>query len=139
FEGINSVLDMGTGAGLPGIPLKILYPEAHFVLADSLNKRIQFLQNVVDRLQLKSIECIHGRAEELGKQSKYRESFDMVVSRAVANLAVLSEYCLPFVKQNGVFICLKGPRYKEELEEGKAAILKLGGKLEGVKIIQLPF
>src|SRR5699024_6588378 len=111
FEGINSVLDMGTGAGLPGIPLKILYPEAHFVLADSLNKRIQFLQNVVDRLQLKSIECIHGRAEELGKQSKYRESFDMVVSRAVANLAVLSEYCLPFVKQNGVFICLKGPRY----------------------------
>lgn len=139
FKGINSVMDMGTGAGLPGIPLKILYPETSFVLTDSLNKRIQFLQNVVERLQLKNIECIHGRAEELGRQPKCRESFDVVVSRAVANLAVLAEYCLPFVKVGGVFLCLKGPKYKEELEESAVAISKVGGQVESIQSISLPF
>lgn len=139
FKGVNSVLDMGTGAGFPGMVLKILYPQIPFVLVDSLNKRIEFLKDVVESLRLEKIECIHGRAEELGQNPHYRESFNIVVSRAVANLAILSEYCLPFVNGNGSFLCLKGPRYKEELKESQGAITKLGGKLEEVEKIELPF
>lgn len=139
FSKVNRIMDMGTGAGIPGIPMKILYPEIPFVLVDSLNKRIQFLKDVVERLKLKSIDCIHGRAEELGQDKRYRETFDVVISRAVAHLAVLSEYCIPFLKPNGVFLCLKGPKYKEEIEEGRRAILKLGARLEGVESLQLPF
>lgn len=139
FSEVKSVMDMGTGAGIPGIPMKILYPEISFVLADSLNKKIAFLKDVVDKLKLEKIECIHGRAEELGQDISFRESFDVVVSRAVANLAVLSEYCIPFLKLNGIFLCLKGPKYKEEIKEGKGAILKLGGSLEAVESVKLPF
>jgi 16S rRNA (guanine527-N7)-methyltransferase len=139
FSEVKSVMDMGTGAGIPGIPMKILYPEVSFVLADSLNKRIGFLKDVVDKLKLEKIDCIHGRAEELGQDIRFRESFDVVISRAVANLAVLSEYCIPFLKLNGTFLCLKGPKYKEEIQKGKGAILKLGGSLEGVESIKLPF
>lgn len=139
FSKAERVMDLGTGAGIPGIPLKILYPETSFVLVDSLNKKVQFLKDVVKMLKLNKIDCIHGRAEELGQDQKYRESFDVVISRAVAHLAVLSEYCIPFLKINGTFLCLKGPKYKEEIEEGEAAILKLGGRLKGIETIQLPF
>jgi len=139
FENTERVLDMGTGAGFPGIPLKILYSEAKFVLVDSLNKRIQFLKNVVEKLNLKNIHCIHGRAEQLGQEKDYRETFNVVVSRAVAPLAILSEYCIPFLKTDGVFLCLKGPKYKEEIQRSMGAIKKLGGKLEEVKPIKLPF
>ncbi|WP_213818623.1 16S rRNA (guanine(527)-N(7))-methyltransferase RsmG [Garciella nitratireducens] len=139
FKKVNSVLDIGTGAGFPGMVLKILYPEVPFILVDSLNKRIRFLKDVVEKLHLKNIECIHARAEELGQNLQYRESFDVVVSRAVAPLVVLSEYGLPFIKVNGMFLCLKGPKYKEELRESKGAISKLGGKLENIEKIELPF
>lgn len=137
--GVQRVLDMGTGAGFPGIPLKILYPEIEFILVDSLQKRIHFLKETVQVLGLEGILCIHARAEELGQNPEYREGLDMVVSRAVAQVSVLSEYCLPLVKMGGSFLCLKGPRYGEELEEGKAAITKLGGKLHGVESVVLPF
>lgn len=139
FKRVDSILDIGTGAGLPGMVLKILYPQISFVLVDSLNKRIEFLKDVVESLHLEKIKCIHGRAEKLGQDPFYRESFDIVVSRAVANLAVLSEYCLPFVNVNRCFLCLKGPKYKEELKESQGAITKLGGKLEKIEKIKVPF
>ena len=101
------ILDLGTGAGFPGIPLKIAFPNIRIVLADSLNKRILFLKDVVDNLCLNDVECVHGRAEDLARNSSYRESFDLCVSRAVANLSTLSEYCIPFVKKGGQFISYK--------------------------------
>ena len=101
------ILDLGTGAGFPGIPLKITFPEIDIVLADSLNKRVKFLNEVVETLQLKQVETVHGRAEELAKNKKYREQFDLCTSRAVANLSSLSEYCIPFVKEGGRFISYK--------------------------------
>ena len=138
FHNNDRVLDMGTGAGFPGIPLKILYPRTSFVLVDSLNKRIGFLKKLVGELGLENIECIHGRAEDLGQNTDLREGFDLVVSRAVAHLAILSEYCIPFVKKGGTFLCLKGPRYKEEIDEGRPAISKLGGSLKEVIPVNLP-
>ena len=122
------LLDMGTGAGFPGIPLKIVYPDMNIVLMDSLNKRIKFLNEVINKLNLQNIKAIHGRAEELGRNSEYREAFDICVSRAVAKLASLSEFCLPFVKKNGYFIPYKSGKIKEELEESKYAIQLLGGE-----------
>lgn len=132
------ILDLGTGAGFPGIPLKIVYPDTTFVLLDSLNKRIRFLQEVIETLGLKKIEAIHGRAEELAKRSDYREQFDYCVSRAVANLAVLSEYCIPFVKVGGSFIPYKSGKIEEELKNAGKAIHVLGGAVEGQKEFSLP-
>lgn len=132
------ILDMGTGAGFPGIPLKIAFPNLEIVLLDSLNKRIKFLQEVIDNLGLKKIEAYHGRAEEFAKKEKFREQFDYVVSRAVANLATLSEYCIPYVKMNGKFIPYKSGEITEELEQSKKAIQILGGKLLEVKEFLLP-
>lgn len=133
-----SVLDLGTGAGFPGIPLKIVFPHLHIVLMDSLNKRVKFLQSVIDKLGLCDIHAIHGRAEEAARNAAYRESFDLCVSRAVANLATLSEYCMPFVKLEGKFISYKSADIEEEVNDAKKAIAVLGGKLITVKNVTLP-
>ena len=132
------VLDLGTGAGFPGIPLKIAYPNLQVTLLDSLNKRIKFLQEVIEELSLEGIDAIHGRAEDYAKQSGYREQFDICVSRAVANLATLSEYCLPYVKQGGCFISYKSGAVQEELEQSKKAIKELGGRVKEVIPFVLP-
>ena len=127
-----SVMDMGTGAGFPGIPLKIAFPNLRMTLADSLNKRILFLQEVIEELGLKDIEALHARAEELGKNKEYREKFDLVVSRAVANLSSLEEYCVPFVKIGGNFISYKSGEIEEEVANAKNATFLLGGKMKEV-------
>ena len=134
----GSLIDVGTGAGFPGIPLKIMYPDLNVILLDSLNKRIQFLNEVIQDLGLKNVEAIHGRAEDYAKQKIYREQFDLCVSRAVANLSSLAEYCIPFVKIGGCFISYKSGKIQEELESAKKAINLFGGKLEQVKEFELP-
>lgn len=137
FEG-KRFIDVGTGAGFPGIPIKILCPELDVVLADSLKKRLLFLDEVIAELGLKKIETVHGRAEDLGKNPLYRESFDFCVSRAVANLSTLSEYCLPFLKVGGMFIPYKSGEIKEELQQSSKAITILGGKLMKETAFSLP-
>jgi 16S rRNA (guanine527-N7)-methyltransferase len=127
-----TILDLGTGAGFPGIPIKIAFPECKIVLLDSLQKRVRFLQQVIDELQLNEISAIHGRAEELGRNGSYRENFDLVVSRAVANLSSLSEYCLPFVKVGGTFVSYKSAEIEEEVTGASYAIKQLGGQLRDV-------
>ena len=126
FSSAQSLIDVGTGAGFPGIPLKILYPQLQVVLLDSLRKRVDFLQGIVDNLKLCSVEAVHGRAEEIGRDARFRESFDVCVSRAVANLSTLSEYCTPFLKTGGVFISYKSGTADEEAEKAAGAIKKLG-------------
>lgn len=134
------VIDVGTGAGFPGIPLKIAFPDIDITLYDSLNKRINFLNEVIDTIGLDKNTCValHGRAEEGGRNKDMREKYDLVVSRAVANMAVLSEYCIPFVRQGGYFIPYKTGKVDEELESAKKAISILGGKIENTKKIVLP-
>lgn len=129
---MNKVIDVGTGAGFPGIPMSIMKPNINMTLLDSLNKRLNFLNEVKDELDLRYISTLHGRAEDYGKDKGYREQFDAAVSRAVANLAVLSEYCLPFVRLNGYFVALKGPSVDDEINDGRNAIKRLGGKIEDI-------
>ncbi|MEG2094254.1 MAG: 16S rRNA (guanine(527)-N(7))-methyltransferase RsmG [Lachnospiraceae bacterium] len=131
------ILDLGTGAGFPGIPLKIAFPELEIVLMDSLNKRVNFLNEVIESLKLTKITAVHGRAEEMAHKSEYREKFDLCVSRAVANLASLSEYCLPFVKINGTFISYKSGKIEEELSQAKNAIFIVGGETAELKKFHL--
>lgn len=134
----SKIIDVGTGAGFPGVPLSIMNPTLKITLADSLNKRLIFLQEVVNQLGLKNIEIIHARAEELGKNKKYRENFDVATSRAVANLSTLSEYLIPLVKVGGKIISMKAGGAQEEIEAAKKAIKILGGKIEGIEEFKLP-
>lgn len=132
------VIDVGTGAGFPGIPLKIFQPGLRLTLLDSLNKRVKFLRAVAEELGLENVTCIHGRAEEAARDKSLREGFDLAVSRAVARLPILAEYCLPFVKAGGAFIAWKGLQYREEAEEAEKAVSLLGGRGIEVREVRLP-
>ena len=124
----GNIIDVGTGAGFPGIPLKIAYPNLKITLLDSLNKRINFLEELVCQLNLKDVTCVHGRAEELGQNKDYRESYDLCISRAVAHLSVLAEYTLPFIKVGGTLVSMKGVNVEDELNDSLKAIDTLGVK-----------
>ena len=134
----KSIVDVGTGAGFPGIPLAIMNDSLKITLVDSLNKRINFLNEVCSKIKLKNTKAIHSRAEEFGQDNNYRESYDIAISRAVSNLTVLAEYLLPLVKVGGKIICMKGPDIEEELKQAKSAIDILGGKFERCDNFCLP-
>ncbi|MFS1510948.1 16S rRNA (guanine(527)-N(7))-methyltransferase RsmG [Chengkuizengella sp. SCS-71B] len=135
---INTLADIGSGAGFPSIPLKIMFPHLKISIIDSLNKRIGFLNHLTSELQLNDVKCIHGRAEELGRNQNLRDHFDLVTARAVAKLNVLNEYCLPFVKEGGSFVAMKGPNTSVEINEANNSLKQLKGSLQKVVNFQLP-
>lgn len=135
---ITTLADIGSGAGFPGIPLKICFPHLKLTIIDSLNKRIHFLQHVVDQLGLQDVTLIHGRAEDLARKVELRDSFDLATARAVARLAVLNEFCLPFVKQGGMFAAMKGSNPEEEVKEAKRSLSELKGQLRATPHFSLP-
>ena len=138
MSNVSAMIDVGTGAGFPGIPIKIVYPHINAILLDSLNKRLKFLNTVIEELGLESVQTLHGRAEDYARKTEYRESFDLCVSRAVANLSTLSEYCLPFVKKDGTFISYKGGDSDQEVKQAERAVALLGGKVETIHKFTLP-
>ncbi len=131
FRSAGTVIDVGTGGGFPGVPLAIAFPEKRFTLIDSLNKRIKIVNELCEKLGIANVTAIHGRAEELARKKELRETFDLCVSRAVANMSTLAEYCLPFVKTGGSFIAYKGPDCDDEVRQAQRAIELLGGRLTG--------
>lgn len=137
FKNANTIIDVGTGAGFPGLPIAIMREDANVTLLDALNKRISFLNIVIAELGLKNIRTIHSRAEEGSREDEHRETYDIATSRAVANMSMLSEFCMPYVKIGGYFIPLKGPSIDEEMEKGKNAIKILGGEIQQVKEVKV--
>lgn len=138
FTKVTTVCDVGAGAGFPSLPIKICYPHLHITIVDSLNKRIQFLNHLSDEIGLDHVEFVHARAEEFGQNPQYREKFELVTARAVARLSVLSELCLPLVKEGGQFLALKAASGDDELKDAKKAITVLGGKLVHHVAFELP-
>ncbi|AOZ92860.1 16S rRNA (guanine(527)-N(7))-methyltransferase RsmG [Paenibacillus crassostreae] len=138
MEHIKTLADIGSGAGFPGIPLKICFPEIQLTIIDSLNKRITFLKNIVEKLNLAGVELIHGRAEDWGHKQGYRDHYDLVTARAVAKLALLNEFCLPFVRVDGIFAAMKGSDPTEEIKEASYSLKQLKGKLNKVEKFTLP-
>lgn len=138
FKGEKTLADVGAGAGFPSLPMKILQPELKVTIIDSLGKRLNFLKDLITKLNLKNVTLVHARAEDAGQDPKLREKFDLVTARAVARMSVLSEYCLPLVKKSGYMVALKGPKAQDELKDAKKALKTLGGKLEQVKELTLP-
>lgn len=137
FKSAKTIIDVGTGAGFPGLPLAIMRDDVQITLLDALNKRINFLNIVINSLGLKNVKTIHARAEEGSRQKELREKFDIATSRAVANMSMLSEFCMPYVKIKGYFIPLKGPSIEEELENGKNAVKILGGEIKEVREVKV--
>ena len=135
FQAGEIIIDVGTGAGFPGVPLAILFPEKEFVLLDSLNKRLKIVSEICDSADINNVRVIHARAEDAGKNKEYREQFDICISRAVADLSVLSELCLPLVREGGYLLSYKGPNYEEELAGAKKAITTVGGKTSRIESI----
>lgn len=138
FTAGKKLIDIGTGAGFPGLPIAIMHPEIEVVLFDSLLKRLKFLEEVISKLGLKNVTTLHGRAEDIGHNPKYREQFDIGTSRAVARLPILLEWSLPFIKTGGVFISLKGAAYEEEHKESANALTQLGAKIKEIRPVKLP-
>lgn len=138
FTKVTSLIDIGAGAGFPSLPLKIIFPHLEVTIVDSLNKRIQFLQHLVKEIQLEKVNCLHGRAEELGVHPDHRDRYDVVTARAVARLNILTEFCMPFASVGGSFVVLKGSDASNELDEAKKAIKVLGGKTRKMESFHLP-
>ena len=133
YESAKKIIDVGTGAGFPGIPLAVVSPEKQFILMDSLKKRLNIIDELTDSIGIQNVSTVHARAEELARNKEHREQYDLCVSRAVANLATLSEYCLPFIRQGGYLLAYKGPDADDEIAQAKKAVFLLGGQLERVE------